>query len=92
MNDEDLTGPSRVGWQWLGLLVLVALLVGFAIIPYLEARGELQAYADPARPSVTIEHDGYSCTTEDGKPIAPAVGSWPKGSTVYILPAKAVCR
>lgn len=45
MTDEDLTGPSRAGWQLIWLLVLVALLVGFAVIPYLEARGEPHADA-----------------------------------------------
>lgn len=45
MNDEDLTGPSRAGWQLIWLLVLVALLVGFAIAPYLLARDAAQAAA-----------------------------------------------
>lgn len=60
MNDSDLTGPTRLGWQLLGLLVLVALLVGFALIPYLETRGEAQASATMIRWSDLPSAPGYS--------------------------------
>jgi hypothetical protein len=45
MNDEELTGPSRGAWQLIFFLLLVALLVGFAIAPYLLARDEARAAA-----------------------------------------------
>lgn len=33
MNDSDLTGPSRFGWQLIWLIVLVVLVAVYAVVP-----------------------------------------------------------
>jgi hypothetical protein len=35
MNDEDLTGPSRVAWQLIGLAVLLVVIVVYGVAPFL---------------------------------------------------------
>ena len=37
MKDEDLTGPSRVLWQLIGLAVLLVVIVVYGVAPWLSS-------------------------------------------------------
>ena len=83
LTDSDLTGPSRLGWQLLGLLVLLAVIVVYGIAPFLVPPPRHTAV------QITMIPEGSYCTGPHGERLASVRHS--SGAEVTLIPAGAMC-
>ena len=95
MNDEDFTGPSRLGWQLIGLAVLLVVIVVYGIAPWLAA-----PYDSGVRTvehltingaQVTIYPPGTVCRGPRGEVLQVKHLQTRTGLDVVSIPENAVC-
>jgi hypothetical protein len=99
MNDEDFTGPSRLGWQLIGLAVLLVVIVVYGIAPWLAA--PVVPYDSGVRHVEHLAINGADVTIcppghwrdAQGRPVViRAKGETRDGMQLVDIPAGAVCR
>jgi hypothetical protein len=98
MNDEDLTGPSRLGWQLIGLGVLLVVIVVYGVAPWLAApevpytSGVTQVeHLTINGADVTIYPPGTVCRDSHGVVLKPQNVRVIEGMQVSDSPKDAVC-